>query len=74
MNTANHLLVIFRNILLEKINLVFRKFRYELHFELNVAINLHKWNLNTITLLSQQSRFNRHVHQFSKLLECASFK
>lgn len=40
MNTANHFLVIFRNILLEKINLVFRKFRYELHFELNVGHKL----------------------------------
>lgn len=55
MNTANHFLVIFRTILLEKINLVFRKFRYELYFELNVGHKLAQVKLkhDNITLAAK---------------------
>lgn len=64
MNKATHFLLIFPNTLLKKRNLIFRKSRYELHFELNVGHKLTQVELNTIALFSQQRGFNRHVHEF----------
>lgn len=53
MNKATHFLLIIRNTLLKKRNLVFRKSRYELRFELNVGHKLAQVELNKIALLSQ---------------------
>lgn len=47
MNKVPHFLLIFRNTLLKKRNLVFRKSRYKLHFEIKVDHKLAQVELLT---------------------------